>query len=80
MSVEAARKTVQQFRLNGREATIARDILTELTSSDIANHAFPFGTWKRIGIAGCPITALRITYVGELCYELHLPVEYAVTF
>ncbi|MEL6962424.1 MAG: FAD-dependent oxidoreductase, partial [Pseudomonadota bacterium] len=57
----------------------ARDILTELTSSDIANHAFPFGTWKRIGIAGCPITALRITYVGELGYELHLPVEYAVT-
>jgi 4-methylaminobutanoate oxidase (formaldehyde-forming) len=34
---------------------------------------------KTIGIAGCPVRALRITYVGELGYELHVPVEYAGT-
>jgi len=57
----------------------ARDILAELTRDDVSNEAFPFGTWKRIGIAGCTVKALRITYVGELGFELHLPVEYAVT-
>ena len=57
----------------------ARDILMELTRNDVSNGAFPFGAWRRIGIAGCPVTALRITYVGELGYELHVPVDYAVT-
>jgi len=57
----------------------ARDILAELTRDDVSNETFPFGTWKRIGIAGCTVTALRITYVGELGFELHLPVEYAVS-
>jgi 4-methylaminobutanoate oxidase (formaldehyde-forming) len=32
---------------------------------------------QTIGIAGCPVRALRITYMGELGWELHLPVEYA---
>ena len=32
-----------------------------------------------IGVAGCPVLALRVTYVGELGWELHLPVEYATT-
>jgi 4-methylaminobutanoate oxidase (formaldehyde-forming) len=57
----------------------ARAILAELTRDDVSNEAFPFGSWKRIGMAGCPVTALRITYVGELGFELHVPVEYAVT-
>ena len=43
------------------------------------NAAFPFGTHQVIGIAGCPVRALRVTYVGELGWELHLPVEYATT-
>ncbi|WP_428686414.1 GcvT family protein [Roseibium sp.] len=55
----------------------ARDILEKVTSSDVSNEAFPFGTVKVIGIAGCPVTALRVTYVGELGWELHVPVEYA---
>ncbi|MEZ5826309.1 MAG: FAD-dependent oxidoreductase [Geminicoccaceae bacterium] len=57
----------------------ARAILERVTRSDVSNTALPFGTAKRIGIAGCPVLALRITYVGELGYELHLPVEYATT-
>ena len=55
----------------------ARDILQTVTRSDVSNKAFPFGTARTIGIAGCPINALRVTYVGELGWELHLPVEYA---
>lgn len=57
----------------------ARKVLEKVTSSDVSNAAFPFGRVKTIGIAGCPVRALRVTYVGELGYELHLPVEYATT-
>ncbi|WP_417733394.1 GcvT family protein [Roseovarius sp.] len=55
----------------------ARDILGAVTRDDISNEAFRFGTARTIGIAGCPVKALRVTYVGELGWELHLPVEYA---
>lgn len=57
----------------------SRDILEAITSSDVSNENFKFGTVKTIGIAGCPVRAMRITYVGELGWELHLPVEYATT-
>ncbi len=57
----------------------ARDILAAVTRDDVSNAGFPFGTAKTIGIAGCPVKALRVTYVGELGWELHLPVEYAAT-
>ena len=57
----------------------ARDILEQVTNDDMSNPGFPFATAKTIGIAGCPVNALRVTYVGELGWELHLPVEYAST-
>ena len=57
----------------------AREILSACTRDDISHSAFPFATARRIGIAGCPVLAMRITYVGELGWELHLPVEYART-
>ncbi|HEY7625770.1 MAG TPA: aminomethyltransferase family protein, partial [Ilumatobacteraceae bacterium] len=55
----------------------ARAVLQNVTRADVSNEAFPFGTQQLIGIAGCPVRALRVTYVGELGWELHLPVEYA---
>ncbi|NEH60227.1 FAD-dependent oxidoreductase [Rhizobium leguminosarum] len=57
----------------------SRAVLEKVTGSDVSNAAFPFGKVRTIGIAGCPVRALRITYVGELGYELHVPVEYATT-
>jgi len=57
----------------------ARAILQAVTRDDVSNTAFKFGTAKRIGIAGCPVLALRVTYVGELGWELHLPAEYAIS-
>ena len=45
----------------------------------MSNEAFPFGTMRSLSVAGCELDALRITYVGELGYELHVPVELAVT-
>ena len=57
----------------------ARDILQAVTRDDVSNDGFKFSTIRTIGIAGCPVQALRVTYVGELGWELHLPVEYATT-
>lgn len=57
----------------------ARDVLQQVTRADVSNAAFPFGTAKTIGIAGCPVLAMRVTNVGELGWELHFPVEYATS-
>ncbi|MGD1926209.1 MAG: FAD-dependent oxidoreductase [Paracoccaceae bacterium] len=57
----------------------SRDILRALSNDDVSDAAHPFGQARWIGIAGCPVLAMRITYVGELGWELHLPVEYAQT-
>ncbi|WP_299898055.1 FAD-dependent oxidoreductase [uncultured Ruegeria sp.] len=57
----------------------AREILAAVTRDDVSNNGFKFGAIRTIGIAGCPVKALRVTYVGELGWELHLPVEYAQT-
>jgi 4-methylaminobutanoate oxidase (formaldehyde-forming) len=55
----------------------SRDVLQALTSDDLANAAFPFGRVRRIALGHAPVLALRITYVGELGWELHVPVEFA---
>ena len=57
----------------------ARDILAAVTKDDVSNTGHPFASAKQVGIAGCPVLAMRITYVGELGWELHLPTEYAAT-
>jgi len=57
----------------------ARAILQTLTRDDVSNPAFPFATCRDIMVAGAPVRALRITYVGELGWELHIPSEFAVT-
>ena len=57
----------------------AREILQPLTRDDLSNAAFPFATARELIIAGAPTLALRITYVGELGYELHAPVEFAAS-
>jgi sarcosine dehydrogenase len=56
----------------------ARCVLEKLTRDDVSNAAFPFGRCRRLSIAGAQVLALRVTYVGELGWELHLPVECAV--
>ena len=57
----------------------SRDLLQGLTEHDMSNAGFPFGRVKRITLAGSPVLALRVTYVGELGWELHIPVEFAAS-
>jgi 4-methylaminobutanoate oxidase (formaldehyde-forming) len=55
----------------------ARRIIQAITDADMSNAAFPFGHISEIEIAGHPVRALRVTYVGELGWELHMPIEAA---
>ena len=57
----------------------ARAILSRVCPDDLSNVGFPFATARNISVARCPVLALRVTYVGELGWELHMPVEVAVT-
>lgn len=52
----------------------ARDVLAAVTEADVSNAAFPFGHVQEIAIAGHIVRALRVTYVGELGWELHVPI------
>ena len=51
----------------------ARDILAAVTGDPVDNARFPFATARVLTIAGHNVRALRVTYVGELGWELHVP-------
>ena len=53
----------------------ARDILGELTSADVSHEGFRFGTARRIEIGSLEVLASRISYVGDLGWELYVPME-----
>jgi glycine cleavage system aminomethyltransferase T/glycine/D-amino acid oxidase-like deaminating enzyme len=57
---------------------VARDILQPLTSTPIGNVAFPFMTAQQLAIGSVPCLALRVTYVGELGWELYCPAEFGL--
>ncbi|HYK96745.1 MAG TPA: FAD-dependent oxidoreductase [Candidatus Dormibacteraeota bacterium] len=54
----------------------ARDIVQGLTKDDLSNAAFPYLTAREITLGETPVLALRVTYVGELGWELYAPSEY----
>jgi heterotetrameric sarcosine oxidase gamma subunit len=53
----------------------ARDILAAVTNEDVSHAGFPFGTCREIEIGNVVVLASRISYVGELGWELHAPIE-----
>lgn len=53
----------------------ARDLLSSVTDDDVSNEGFPFGTARTITIGSVPVLALRVSYVGDLGWELHAPFE-----
>jgi 4-methylaminobutanoate oxidase (formaldehyde-forming) len=54
----------------------ARDVLAPLTSADLSNAAFPYPAMREITVGDVPVRALRVTFVGELGWELYCPTEY----
>ncbi|MFD1160753.1 GcvT family protein [Roseovarius aestuarii] len=57
----------------------ARALLSEIAENDLSDAAFPLGTARDIIVAGAPVTALRVAFVGELGWEIYIPSEFAVT-
>ena len=56
----------------------SREVLQRLTREDLADAAFPFGASRDIDLGYSTVRATRITYVGELGWELYVPTEFAV--
>ncbi|MBI2776589.1 MAG: FAD-dependent oxidoreductase [Chloroflexi bacterium] len=54
----------------------ARDILASVTHDDVSNEGFPYLEARRISVGHVPVYALRVTYVGELGWELYAGMEY----
>ena len=56
----------------------SRELISRLTDADLGNDAFPYLTARQIYVGYAPVLAIRVTYVGELGWELHVPAEYAL--
>jgi 4-methylaminobutanoate oxidase (formaldehyde-forming) len=56
----------------------SRELLSRLGSADLSDGAFPFSTSREISLGYATVRATRITYVGELGWELYVPTEFAV--
>jgi glycine cleavage system T protein len=55
----------------------SRELLQRLSDADLSNAAFPFATSRMIDLGYARVRASRITYVGELGWELYIPTEFA---
>lgn len=64
-----------QLNLQGPKS---RALLQSITTTDLSNEAFPFRTAREIDIGYARVLCVRITYLGELGYELYIPAEQAV--
>jgi dimethylglycine dehydrogenase len=76
--------SVQLACRHGRRGTLvlagpkSRDVLQALTETDLSNEAFPWLSAKRIVIGMASVLAMRVNYVGELGWELHVPAEHMI--
>jgi 4-methylaminobutanoate oxidase (formaldehyde-forming) len=57
----------------------ARDVLQSVTETDCSHAGFPFMTARELNVGAVPCLALRVTFVGELGWELYCPSEFAIT-
>ncbi len=66
------------YAVYGVMGPASRALLSRLSRSDLSDEAFPFGTSREIDLGYATVRATRITYVGELGWELYVPAEFAV--
>jgi glycine cleavage system T protein len=70
--------TTSQWSCMGIWGPRARDVLAPLTPQDLSNEAFPYMSVRETTIGNVPVRALRVTYVGELGWEIYCPSEYGL--
>jgi 4-methylaminobutanoate oxidase (formaldehyde-forming) len=73
------RDVTSSFACLGLWGPLSRDILQQLTPSDLSNEAFRYMRAREVTIGSVPCLALRVTYVGELGWELYCPTEFGLS-
>jgi glycine cleavage system aminomethyltransferase T/glycine/D-amino acid oxidase-like deaminating enzyme len=73
------RDVSDDFSVLGVMGPASRELLAGLTDADLSEDGFPFATSRRIEVAGVGLRATRMTYVGELGWELMVPVGEAAS-
>ncbi len=66
----------QEYGALALQGPQSRDILAQLTEADLSNAAFPWLSSQDITVAGQPVQAMRMSYAGELGWELHMPMAH----
>ncbi|MDQ1534865.1 MAG: hypothetical protein QOF28_2626, partial [Actinomycetota bacterium] len=74
-----ARDVTSAYACFGVWGPRARDVIAPLTASSLDNDSFPYLCAREISMGAVPVIALRVTYVGELGWELYCPSEYGLT-
>ncbi len=74
VEIEDVTAVYAQINVQGPQS---RAVLQAVTASDLSDDAFPFRAARSIGIGGADVLCVRITYVGELGYELYVTAEAA---
>jgi 4-methylaminobutanoate oxidase (formaldehyde-forming) len=69
--------TAEHAQLN-LQGPLSRDVLAKLTDADLSTEVWPFRGVRAIDVAGVPVTCARITYLGELGYELYVAADRAL--
>jgi 4-methylaminobutanoate oxidase (formaldehyde-forming) len=67
-----------EYAVIGLWGPCARDILQQVTADDVSSGSFPYMTARTIEIGGFPVTAQRVSYAGELGWEIYVPTSEAV--
>jgi len=67
-----------QYCCYALQGPLAREVLQSVTRDDVSNQAFPYMTAREITVGHVPVLAVRVTYVGELGWELYAPMEYGL--
>jgi 4-methylaminobutanoate oxidase (formaldehyde-forming) len=57
----------------------SRELLQASCEHDLSPEAFPFRSVREVAVAGAPVLCMRVSYTGELAFELYVPTEFAVT-
>ena len=66
------------YAVYGVMGPASRELLSRLSGAGLDDRAFPFGTSRMVDLGYATVRATRITYVGELGWELYVPAEFAV--
>jgi len=70
------RSVATEYGVYGLAGPNSRKVLQSLTEEDLSTDSFPFFRVKEIDVAGVPARVMRVSFTGDLGYEIHFPIQY----